>query len=128
MAEALLRRMAGDDYEVFSAGAKPTGVHPLAIRAMAEVGIDISTQRSKSFQKYLQEPFDYVITVCDQAREECPIFPGAKNQLHWSFDDPSRAQGSEEEQLGAFRRVRDAIRQQIQRFLAAQEHALDNAP
>lgn len=123
MAEAFLRRMAGDDYEVVSAGTEPAGVHPLAIRAMAEIGIDIGTQRSKSFQEYLQVPFDYVITVCDQAREACPVFPGAKNQVHWSFDDPAQAQGTEEEQLAVFRRVRDAIRHQIQRFLAAQEQA-----
>src|SRR5215211_455521 len=92
-----------------SAGTEPTRVRPLAIRAMDEIGVDISEQESKTLDRYLQEPVDYVITVCDDANEACPFFPGAQNRLHWSFEDPSRAEGSEEERLEVFRSVRDRI-------------------
>lgn len=117
MAEGVVRSLAGDRFEVFSAGTEATRVRPLAIRAMAEQGIDISRQESKTLDRYLGEPFDAVITVCDQAAEACPVFPGAKQRLHWSFPDPSRATGSEEEQLAVYRRVRDAIRQRIEQEL-----------
>ena len=113
MAEGLLRDRAGDRFEVTSAGTEATHVRPLAIRAMAEIGIDISGQESKTLVRYLGEPFDYVITVCDDANEACPFFPGAKKRLHWSLEDPSRAEGSEEEQLAIFRRVGDEIRERI---------------
>jgi arsenate reductase len=117
MAEGLLRHLAGDRFEVMSAGTETTRVRPLAVRAMDEIGIDISWQESKTLDRYLQEPFDYVITVCDDANEACPFFPGASNRLHWSFEDPSRTEGTDEEHLCAFRRVRDRIRERIEEDL-----------
>lgn len=114
MAEGLLRRLAGDRFEAFSAGTEATHVRPLAARAMAEVGTDISGQESETLDRYLGEPFDYVVTVCDAANEACPVFPGAKRRLHWSLPDPSKAAGSEEERLGAFRAVRDELRSRIE--------------
>ena len=114
MAEGLLRHLAGDRFEAMSAGTEATHVRPLAIMAMEEVGVDISGQESKTLERYLGEPLDYVITVCDDANEACPFFPGAQNRLHWSFEDPSRAEGSEEERLAVFRRVRDGIRDRLQ--------------
>ena len=117
MAEGLLRDRAGDRFEVTSAGTEATHVRPLAIRAMAEIGIDISGQESKTLERYLGEPFDYVITVCDDANEACPFFPGAKKWLHWSFEDPSRAEGPEDERLAIFRRVRDKIWKRIEQEL-----------
>ena len=110
MAEGLLRHVAGDRFEAHSAGTEATHVRPLAVRAMDEVGVDITGQESKTLERYLGEPFDYVITVCDDANEACPFFPGARNRLHWSFEDPARVEGSEEERLAVFRRVRDEIR------------------
>src|ERR671912_184851 len=117
MAEGMLRSLAGDHFEVYSEGTEATHVRPLAIRAMEEIGIDISGQESKTLERYLEEPFDYVITVCDDANEACPFFPGAQNRLHWSFEDPSRAEGSEEERLAVFRSVRDRIGERIEREL-----------
>jgi arsenate reductase (thioredoxin) len=117
MAEGMLRNLAEGQFEVHSAGTEATLVRPLAIRAMEELGIDISGQESKTLEVYLDQPFDYVITVCDEANEACPFFPGAKNRLHWSFEDPSRAEGSEEERLAVFRRVRDEIRERIEQEL-----------
>lgn len=114
MAEGLLRHLGGDRFEVYSAGTEATRVRPLAIRAMAELGIDIGDQQSKTLDRYLDEPFDAVITVCDDANEACPVFPQAKVRLHWSFPDPSRIQGTEEEQLAVYRSVRDAIRARIE--------------
>lgn len=119
MAEGLLRRFGGDRFEAFSAGTEATRVRPLAIKAMAELGIDISGQQSKTLDGYLNEPFDDVITVCDTAAEACPIFPGATHRRHWSFEDPSKATGSEEEQLDIYRRVRDQIRSRIEQELLA---------
>jgi arsenate reductase (thioredoxin) len=113
MAEALLRHLGGDRFEAHSAGTEATHVRPLAVRAMDEIGVDISGQESKTLERYLEEPFDYVITVCDDANEACPFFPGAANRLHWSFEDPSRVEGSEEERLAVFRSVRDRIRERI---------------
>lgn len=109
MAEGLLRGRGGDRYQAFSAGTEATEVRPLAIRAMDEIGIDIRDQWSKRLDVYLAESFDAVITVCDSAREACPVFPGARRTLHWSFDDPSAATGTDEERLAVFRRVRDEI-------------------
>jgi arsenate reductase len=117
MAEGLLRSLGGDRFEAFSAGTEATHVRQLAIRAMAEIGIDISGQKSKTLDRYLEQPFDAVITVCDQANEACPVFFGAKERLHWSFPDPSKAEGSEEQQFAVYRQVRDAIRQRIQHEL-----------
>ena len=119
MAEGLLRHLGGDRFEVFSAGTEATRVRPLAIRAMAELGIDIADQESKTLDRYLQDRFDKVITVCDQANETCPVFFGVKERLHWSFPDPSAATGTDAEQLAVYRAVRDAIRARIERELIA---------
>ena len=119
MAEGLLRALAPNRFEAFSAGTEATCVRPLAIRAMAELGIDISAQHSKTLDRYLNEPFDAVITVCDQANEACPVFFGARERLHWSFPDPSKAEGTEDEQLVVYRQVRDALSARIQRELLA---------
>ena len=113
MAEGLLRHLAGDRFEVMSAGTESTFVRPEAIEAMSELGADISGQRSKTLERFLGEPFDYVVTVCDDANEACPVFPGAEHRLHWSFQDPSRAEGSEEERLEVFRKVREEIQARI---------------
>lgn len=107
MAEGWLRRLGGDRFEVHSAGTEATRVRPLAIEAMAEVGVDISAHASKTLERYLSEPWDFVITVCDDANEACPLFPGGKTRLHWSFPDPSQ------QNLPFFRKVRDAIRARI---------------
>ncbi len=117
MAEGLLRESGKGQFEVFSAGTEATHVRPLAIKVMADKGIDISGQRSKVLTEYLGEPFDYVITVCDQANESCPIFPGARHRLHWSFPDPSKTTGTEEQQLAVYRNVRDAIAERLQKEL-----------
>jgi len=117
MAEGLLRARAGDSFDVHSAGNAATAVRPLAVRAMAELGIDIGGQRSKSVDEYAGQRFDYAITVCDDAKEACPYFPGAATQIHWRFDDPAAATGSEEERLAVFRRVRDEISEQIEGFV-----------
>jgi len=114
MAEGLLRHLAGGRFEVYSAGTEATFVKPEAVAAMAELGVDISGQESESLERYLGEPFDFVVTVCDDANEACPVFPGAKSRLHWSLIDPSRATGSDEERLEVFRRVRDEIRERIE--------------
>jgi arsenate reductase len=124
MAEGWLRSLGGDRFEPFSAGAKPAGcVHPIAIKAMSEVGVDISRHTSKSITAFDGQQFDYLITVCDNARESCPTFEGASRQLHWSFDDPAHAPGAEEQKLAVFRRVRDEIRARIESFLTAQPSA-----
>jgi arsenate reductase len=117
MAEGLLRHLAGDRFDAYSAGTEATLVRPLAIRAMAERGIDISGQQSKTLDRYLHEPFDAVITVCDQANEACPVFYGARERWHWRFPDPSKATGTEDEQLATYRAVRDAIAECIEREL-----------
>ena len=117
IAEGLLRALGGEHFEVFSAGTEATHVRPLAIRAMQELAIDISRQESKTLERFLDQPFDAVITVCDQANEACPVFFGARERLHWSFPDPSQATGSENEQLAVYRQVRDAIRARLEREL-----------
>jgi arsenate reductase len=117
MAEGLLRHLAGDRFEAMSAGTEATRVRPLAVRAMGEVGVNISGQESKALNRYLDETFDYVITVCDDANEACPFFPGTESRLHWSFEDPSKAEGTEEERLAVFRSVRDRIRSRIEEEL-----------
>jgi arsenate reductase (thioredoxin) len=121
MAEGLLRRDAGDRFEVFSAGTKPTCVRPEAIAVMSEIGIDISGHRAKSVDEFAQSDFDYVLTVCDDARESCPVYPGHAKRLHHSFDDPVAFQGSEAERLGTFRRVRDEIRDYLRGFPASEK-------
>lgn len=119
MAEGLLRHLAGDKFDVESAGTIASFVRPLAIAAMAEIGIDISRHRSKCLDEFLGEFFDHVITVCDNAAENCPVFPGKATRIHWSFDDPADAIGSSEEQLAVFRRVRDEIAEKLKGFVAA---------
>jgi arsenate reductase len=120
MAEALLRLLDDDRFQAFSAGTEATFVRPLAINAMYELGIDISRHQSKKLDRYLDQPFDMVITVCDSANESCPIFPRAVKRLHWSFPDPSLATGTEAEQLAVYRQVRDAIRARIESELLAE--------
>lgn len=119
MAEAFLRFHGGDAFEGFSAGTEATSVRPEAIKVMAELGIDISGQHSKTYERYLGEPFEWVVTVCDRARESCPIFPGADKGAHWGFDDPAEAQGTQEQRLRVFRRVRDEINARVKMFVLA---------
>jgi len=116
MAEGLLRNLAADRFEVQSAGVAPTHVRPEAITVMRELGIDISQHRSKSVDEFLGQPFDYVITVCDNANEQCPIFPANTKRIHWSFADPAEAKGDEGAWLKVFRKVRDEITDQLRRF------------
>lgn len=118
MAEGLLRHLAGDRFNIASAGVSPTHVRPEAVTAMREIGIDISHHRSKSVDEFSGQEFDYVITVCDNANEHCPVFPGKTQRLHWSFDDPAAARGDEHSRLAEFRRVRDEIQQQLKIFIA----------
>ncbi len=113
MAEGLGRQLLDGQYEVFSAGTRPSFVHPKAIAVMREIGIDISAQRSKSVQEFAGRTFDIIITVCDSAKEACPAFPGKAKRLHWSFKDPAAATGREDEILGVFRKVRDQIQSKI---------------
>jgi arsenate reductase (thioredoxin) len=117
MAEGLLRHIDGTRFEAFSAGTKPVGVNPLAIQAMREIGIDISMQRSKPVAEFAGQEFATVITVCDNAAEQCPVFPGAPQRVHWSLPDPAAISGTEEEKLGAFRRVRDELERRILSFV-----------
>ncbi len=117
MAEGLLRQYAGDQIEVASAGTEPGVVHPLAVRAMQEIGIDISGARSKPVEEFLGQDFDYVITVCDRANETCPIFPGDPERIHWSFPDPSAVDGSEAERLRAFVDVRTQLALRLRTWL-----------
>jgi arsenate reductase (thioredoxin) len=121
MAEGLMRAAAGDRVEAASAGLEAASVHPLAIRVMAELGVDISRQRSKTLAEFEGQPFDTVVTTCDEAQEACPRWPGKARMLHWGFPDPAAAQGTEEERLDVFRSVRDAIRERIAAFLCAEE-------
>jgi arsenate reductase len=118
MAEGILRQLAGDRFEVFSAGTHPKGLHPQSVDAMKEVGIDISKQISKDVSVYANQKFDYVITVCDRAKQECPVFPGAE-PIHWGFDDPADAPA--DVQAVVFRRVRNEIRQRISLFVLSQQ-------
>ena len=119
MAEGLLRSMAGDRFEAGSAGTEKTSVHPLAVRVMAEAGIDISAHASKRYEEVEAKGWDCIITVCDDANERCPIVPGSVKRLHWSFEDPSRAGGDEAHRLAVFRRVRDQIRARLTAWLAS---------
>lgn len=117
MAEGLLRACADDRFEAFSAGTEATVVRPEAIEAMAELGIDIASQESKTIQRYLGQPWDWVITVCDQARESCPYVPGARATLHWSVDDPSTVDGGADVRRAAFRVARDDLADRVRRFV-----------
>jgi arsenate reductase len=125
LAEGILRSAAGDLLEVASAGSKPAGyVHPLAVRVMSEIGIDISGHRSKHLNEFLETGVETVITVCGNADQACPAFPGQVHRHHWGFDDPAHATGSEEEQLAVFRRVRDEIRRVFEAYAAGRKDAL----
>ncbi len=119
MAEGFLPALATWKRPAPSAGTEARGLNPLAVQAMAEEGIDISLQESKTLERYLSEPFDLVVTVCDEANEACPYFPNAKERRHWSFPDPSAVQGDDETRFAAFRAVRDAVRERIERELLA---------
>jgi arsenate reductase len=121
MAEGFLRALGGDRFDAASAGTEATRVHPLAIRVMDEVGIDLGGHSSKTFDQFLAQPWDCVITVCDSANERCPIFPARTTRLHWSFEDPSAATGSEEEKLQTFRHIRDEISAKIRSWIALPE-------
>ena len=118
MAEAIWADLGNGEWDAYSAGSKPSGyVHPLAIEAMKELGVDIGGYESKSASDFQHQPFDLVVTVCDNAREDCPIYPEAKETLHWPFDDPADAQGTNEEKMPTFRRVRDEIKAKIGEYL-----------
>lgn len=116
MGEGLFRHYLGDRFEVHSAGTRPSLVRPEAIAVMAELGIDISSHRSKPVEEFLDTEFRYVVTVCDHARESCPVLPGAAERLHWSFEDPAAVEGSQQERRAAFRRIRDQIRARVEEF------------
>ena len=117
MAEGLLRHIAPDTFLVESAGVDPSQVRPEAIDVMHEIGIDISGHRSKSVDEFRDQSFDYIITVCDNAAENCPVFPGNATRIHWSFEDPASVTGTEAERRAAFRRGRDLIRERLERFV-----------
>ena len=120
MAEGLLQAWGGRRYEVASAGTEATRVRPEAIAVMAELGIDIAGQTSKTLERYRDADWDLVVTVCDRAKEACPVFPGARRTMHWGFDDPAEAEGSPQQRLAEFRRVRDEIAERLREFLAAE--------
>ncbi len=117
MAEALLRHHGGAAFEVHSAGTDPKGINPVTLRVMESAGLDTSWTRSKSVSDYLGQHFDYVITVCDQARQSCPVFPGVHESLHWGYEDPAAAEGTEEERLAVFRRVFIGLDERIHQFI-----------
>lgn len=118
MAEVIWNQRGEGDWQAFSAGSNPAGyVHPYAVEAMRESGLDLSQHRSKHLNEFQNEPFDLVVTVCDSARESCPVFPGAKKTLHWPFEDPAHATGTDDEKKLAFRKVRDQIEARIQEWL-----------
>lgn len=124
MAEGLLRHCGGPDFEAHSAGTAPRDLHPLAVRAMRETGVDISRQHSKHLTTLQGQSFDFIITVCDRARDNCPVFPGDSEQIHWSFPDPAAVEGDEEHRLAAFRRVRMELTERIHLFVLAQQKTL----
>lgn len=121
MAEGLLRDLGGDRVKVASAGVAPTQVRPEAIQVMKEMGIDISDHRSKSMDGFKAEPFDYVITVCDNANQHCPTFPGKSGRIHWSIEDPAAVEGDEKTKLEAFRGARDDLRERLSKFIAIEK-------
>jgi arsenate reductase len=124
MAEGLLRHDGGDAFAVASAGIDPSFVRPEAVEVMREIGIDISSHRSKSVEEFIGQPFDYVITVCDNANQQCPIFPAATQRTHWSIKDPAAIAGDHEIRLGAFRLARDELRKRLGGFIAAAQAGL----
>jgi arsenate reductase (thioredoxin) len=128
MAEGLLRYAAGPGWEVYSAGTKPTRVRAEAIAVMREVGIDISSYRSKSVDEFLGRDFDYVITVCDNARETCPVFPATTKQIHWSIQDPAAVEGTKEDRLKAFRFARNELQGRLRAFVTKLEQTAQEGP
>lgn len=127
MAEALLRSFGGEDFEVYSAGLEPKGLHPLTIQVMNEIGIDVSEQKSKHLDQFLDQSFDYIITVCDRANDNCPTFPGDNVRIHWSFDDPVEVVGNEALQRQKFGRVRGEISDRIRLWVTVQRKNLRDA-
>ncbi len=123
IAEGLLKHHGNDKYEVYSAGLKPSHVHPLAIKVMDESGIDITNQYSKTVNEFLDQEFSYVVTVCGGAKELCPVFQGEHRTLHWNIDDPATAKGTEEEMLKVFRNVREKILEEVNRFISGRSFA-----
>jgi len=123
MSESLLRHHGGSDFEVYSAGTTPKGINPLTVRVLGEIGIDAGSARSKSVDEFLGQTFDYVITVCDQARQACPVFPGSHKSLHWGYEDPAAAEGSDEERLKVFRSVCTQISSRIAQFVVIARRA-----
>jgi arsenate reductase len=121
MAESLLRKHGGDAFEVFSAGTHPRGINPLTVRVLEDAGLPTGDLRSKSVEEFLGQKFDYVITVCDQAKEACPVFPGSGESLHWGYDDPAEATGTDEERLAAFRDVFTQMGLRINEFVVIAE-------
>jgi arsenate reductase len=117
MAEGLMKSLGSEQWDVKSAGTFPSYVHPLAIRAMEEIGIDISQQTSKSYDQFLEERFDYLVTLCDEAAQTCPVFPGEREKLHWPLEDPATAIGTIDERMMVFRKVRDEIKMKIEELL-----------
>ena len=117
MAEGFLKRLAGEKYEAESAGVDPTKINPLSIKVMNEEGIDISGQSSKSADEFIGQKFDYVITVCENAKQTCPVFPGEYKNIHWDLEDPAEAKGGEEERLAVFRKIRDQIKDNVSKFI-----------
>ena len=121
MAEALLRKLAGDRYEVHSAGLEPTVIHPLTVKVLEEIGIDTSKQYAKPLTDFIEKAqFDYLITVCSNAEERCPFFPGVGQRLHWPFEDPAAFEGGKEEKMAFFRSIRDHIQAKVQHWLSEQ--------
>lgn len=127
MAEALLRHHGGDRFEVHSAGTEPRGINPLTLRVLAEAGIDASGARSKSVNEFLDETFDHVVTVCDEARQVCPVFPGVHESLHWGYEDPAEAKGTEAERLAVFRKVFIQIGERVRQFATVTTRAAREA-
>ena len=128
IAEALLRDFGGGDFAVFSAGTEPHGVNPYTLRVLSEIGIDWSGARSKSVTEFIGQPFDYVITVCDRARQTCPVFPGDHNSMHWGLDDPAEVKGSDQAKLDAFRRTRTEVATRLRPFIELARRARQGAP
>ena len=124
MAEGLLRSLGGSDFEVHSAGTEAKELNPLAVEVMREIGIDISDHQSKSLECFLGQPFDYIITVCDRARDSCPTFPGDNERIHWGFDDPAAVTGARAEQVAVFRRVRNEISERLRVWVTVQRKLL----
>jgi arsenate reductase len=127
MAEALLRQIGGDAFEVHSAGTHPKGLNERSLRTLAGAGLDASWARSKSVEELRGQPFDYVITVCDQAREACPVFPGGGASLHWGYEDPADATGTDEQQMAVYQRVFAGLGEQIRDFVPLALHARSEA-